>query len=66
MEMPILDFLRKQRLGQLYFKVGEFQKAKLSFWDSLNDISNEAYFIETEEWLKRCDWMEEHATKPNL
>lgn len=66
MEMPILDFLQKQRLGQIYFKVGEFQKAKLSFWDSLNDVTNEAYFIETEEWLKRCDWMEEHATKPNL
>lgn len=66
MNFSLLEYLRERRLGFLYFKIGEFQKAKLHFWRSLNEVSNEAYFIEVDEWLKRCDWMQEHAAKPNL
>ena len=64
--LPELEFVRQQRMGKMLFRLGEYQKAKIHFWESLNFISNEAYFSETDEWLKRCDWMQEHSIKPNL
>ncbi|MBI3005388.1 MAG: hypothetical protein HYY49_08220 [Ignavibacteriales bacterium] len=66
MNLSVLEYLRERRMGFIYFKLGEYQKAKVHFWRSLNEITNEAYFIEMDEWLKRCDWMEENAEKPNL
>ncbi len=59
MDLGILEFSRHRMLARAYFEVGEFQKAKIYFWESLNFTSKPAHRIQTEEWLARCDWEEE-------
>jgi len=66
MELPVLEFLRQRRIGRLFLKIGEYEKAKLHFWDSLNYVSNEAYVLEIGEMLKFCDWLQVHTDQPNL
>ena len=55
---PLLEFLLRKRLGQLYFRLEQYQRAKVNFWQSLNFAPHEAAVIQIEEWLRRCDWME--------
>ncbi|MBI4418720.1 MAG: hypothetical protein HY563_08075, partial [Ignavibacteriales bacterium] len=52
----ILDFMRMRRIARLYYERGDYQKAKMYFWESLNYTPKESHRIETEEWLKKCDW----------
>lgn len=55
----ILDYQRMRRVAILYFNVSDYQKAKMYFWESLNFTARESDRIEIEEWLRRCDWVEE-------
>lgn len=57
MPADVLEYLRNRRMGQLYFRVAEFEKAKMYFWQSLNYVEREERTLEMEEWLRRCDWM---------
>ena len=59
MDSGILEFSRHRMLARAHFELGEFQKAKIYFWESLNFTSKPAHQIQTEEWLARCDWEEE-------
>lgn len=63
MDSGILEFSRYRMLARAYFETGEFQKAKIFFWESLNFTSKPAHKIQTDEWIARCDWMEEDAGK---
>ena len=60
----ILEFSRYRMLARTYFEIGDFQKAKIFFWESMNFTSKPAHKIQTDEWLARCDWMEENAGEP--
>lgn len=55
----ILEFTRQRRIGQLYFRLHQFERAKTYFWQALNYTDREARILEIREWLERCDWMEE-------
>jgi len=65
MDLGILEFSRYRMLARAHFEIGEFQKAKTFFWESLNFTSKSAHQIQTEEWLARCDWMEENREAGN-
>lgn len=54
----ILEYSRYRMLARAYVEIGEYQKAKGFFWESLNFTSKPAHQIQTDEWLARCDWME--------
>jgi len=58
--IPILDAGKAQLLGQSYFHLKKFQRAKMEFWRSLNFITNQASAQRTDDWLERCDWYEEN------
>lgn len=52
-----LELQRQLRLARLEYGLGQFQRAKIHFWQSLNYTSSEAIQIRVREWLDRCDWM---------
>ena len=58
LDLGVLEFVRYRRLGRSYFETGDYEKAKVFFWESLNFTSKQAHQIQTDEWLTRCDWME--------
>jgi tetratricopeptide (TPR) repeat protein len=57
LKSPILELSRRRRLGQLYFAVGRYERAKIHFWQSLNHVYRDAQALETEEKLRFCEWM---------
>lgn len=63
MNAPILEFLRFRRIGFSYFELGNYEKAKAFFWESLNFTLKQSHQIEVSEWVERCEWMEENAGK---
>lgn len=60
-----LEFVRQRRIALLYFRLHEYQKAKIYFWQALNYVEREERVIEIQEWLGRCDWMEEIKRRSN-
>lgn len=58
--IPTLDAGKAQLLGQSYFRLRKFQRAKMEFWRSLNFITNQASVKRTDDWLERCDWYQAH------
>ncbi len=57
MNSDLLELQRQLRLARMHFALGEFQRAKIHFWQSQNYTSSEAVQLRTREWLDRCDWM---------
>ncbi len=53
-----LEFLRNRRLAQAYFELGNLERAKLHYWQALNDAANEAEFEQTAEALQYCSWIQ--------
>jgi len=53
----VLELQRQLRLARLEYGLGQFQRAKIHFWQSLNYTSSEALQSRIREWLDRCDWM---------
>lgn len=57
MPSEVLELQRQLRLARLEYGLGQFQRAKIHFWQSLNYTSAEALQFRIREWLERCDWM---------
>ena len=55
----VLEQTRENSLGLAYYRLGQYQKARVHFWLSLNFSSEIADQAVVEEWLDRCAWMEE-------
>jgi len=58
---PMLNAGREQILGQALFRLKEFGKARIHFWQSLNYVSNQASQDRVNDWIERCEWFETHA-----
>ena len=56
----MLDASRQESLGECYFHLREFERAKEHYWFSLNYISNKATVSDTEDTIERCNWYAEH------
>jgi len=54
----VLEFLRLRRMGRMSFDLGNYEEAKVYFWESLNHTTKESHGLETREWISRCDWTE--------
>jgi tetratricopeptide (TPR) repeat protein len=52
-----LELQRQLRVARLEYARGEFQRAKIHFWQSMNYTSSAALQVRIQEWLDRCDWM---------
>ena len=57
MGVYLLEFQRQLRLARMQYSLGEFQKAKISFWQSMNYTNSEPLLFRIQEWIDRCDWM---------
>ncbi len=58
--IPVLDAGKARLLGESYFHLKKFQRAKMEFWRSLNFITNQASIQRTDDWLEKCDWYQAH------
>jgi hypothetical protein len=45
-------------LGSSLFFQERFQEARAIFWTSLNYRTSESWRLKIEEWVDRCDWMQ--------
>ena len=62
MESKTLEFFRHLRMGKVWFKLQEFEKAKTAFVESLPLAPNAFLQLETTEWIERCEF----GVKPSL
>jgi Flp pilus assembly protein TadD len=60
-ERAILDSRREQLTGEAYFRLGDFQQARVHFWESLNFVTNDLTVQRVDDWLERCDWFEKNG-----
>jgi tetratricopeptide (TPR) repeat protein len=56
MESKTLEFFRLNRIGKVWFKLQEFEKAKTAFRQSLPIAPNTFLQLETTEWIERSDF----------
>lgn len=56
----VLESIRLKTIGRALFSSGEFQPAKMYFWQSLNFLSTEVALNSVNTWVERCDWMEQY------
>jgi tetratricopeptide (TPR) repeat protein len=54
---PKLQALLLMAEGHCLFRLGQYQEAKISFWESLNQVGTEARQEQIEDWAAYCDWM---------
>lgn len=57
MPSDVLELQRQLRLARWEYGLGQYQRAKIHFWQSQNYTSSEALQFRIREWLDRCDWM---------
>jgi tetratricopeptide (TPR) repeat protein len=55
----VLEFSRIRRLALVEFALGKYESAKVHFWEARNRAPAAALELELDEWMRRCDWMEE-------
>ncbi len=55
-----LEAIRLKTSGYALFRLRRFEDAKSRFWESLNFVDTEAAKNEVNDWVERCDWMEEN------
>ena len=60
-EDSLFESLRLRTIGYNLFRLRRFEEAKSSFWVSLNYMSSQVDVNEINDWVERCDWMEEHS-----
>jgi len=56
MESQALEFFRHLRMGKVWFKLQEFEKAKTAFAESLPIAPNTFLQFEATEWIERSDF----------
>jgi len=59
----VLQYGKERLLGEAYFRLKDFQQAKVHFWQSLNFTTNKSSVQQIEDWIERCEWYENNATK---
>ncbi len=57
---PELNASKELMLGQASLRLLQFQNARAHFWRSLNFIDNLAAMQQVYDWIKRCEWYEQH------
>lgn len=62
----LLEAMRLNTVGLALFKQGEYQQAKMYFWNSLNFVSTEVAEAAVYDWIERCEWMERYPHKGTL
>ncbi len=55
-----LEASRLRSLGVALFRMKRFDEAKIAFWTSLNHHNSEWSRIDMNEWIERCNWMNDH------
>jgi hypothetical protein len=60
MDSPILEYLRNRRIARAMYNLGNFERAKLYSWRALNYAPNNGQLYQTEDFLLRCSWIQEH------
>ncbi len=60
MDSPILEYLRNRRIATAMYNLGNFERAKMYSWRALNYASNDAQSYQLEDFLHRCEWIQEH------
>lgn len=55
----LLEAIRFRMAGYDLFRLRRFEAARVMFWNSLNFLSSEVALSEINEWVDRCEWMEE-------
>ncbi|MCI0706549.1 MAG: hypothetical protein L0Y80_03570 [Ignavibacteriae bacterium] len=53
----VLEFQRQLRLARMYYSLGEYQRAKIHFWQSYNYTTSESFLYRIREWIELCNWM---------
>ena len=56
----LLEAVRLRMVGYDLFRARRFNEARVSFWNSLNFLSTEVARNAMDEWVDRCEWMEEY------
>lgn len=56
---PFLKYLSAYTQGLNLYYLGQFQPAKILFWNSLNFRRSMYYQSTVDDWIERCDWMSE-------
>jgi tetratricopeptide (TPR) repeat protein len=51
-----LDAIRLRNLGFCYFRMGEFDRARMAYWESLNDVDTDVAEERMNEMLDRIEW----------
>ena len=64
-DSPTLELGRQRRLAQVAMALGQYQKSKMYYWQSLNNVYRETQSVEIEEKLRFCDWMDEFGHRQN-
>jgi tetratricopeptide (TPR) repeat protein len=62
-EMRFLEALRLRMLGYALFRLTRFQEARAAFWTSLNYLSTQVALNQVNDWVERCEWMEQHGPR---
>ncbi len=64
LENPHLEASRWKTMGRALFHLRRFQEARTAFWTSLNFINTDVAQDEINEWIDRCEWIEEYWSLP--
>jgi hypothetical protein len=55
----LLEAIRLRMVGYDLFRLGRFEDARVTFWSSLNFLSTEVARDVIDDWVERCEWMED-------
>lgn len=58
-----LNTAREKLLGLCSFRLGNFQQARVKFWQAMNLTTNEASILRLNDWIDRCEWFAEHGSR---
>jgi tetratricopeptide (TPR) repeat protein len=56
-EVNDLDAIRMRYVGYCYLRTGQYELAKSSFWESLNDADTDVAEERVNEMIDRCEWL---------
>jgi hypothetical protein len=58
---PLLDGIREESLGRIWFRLGGYERARAHFWESLNECGTDANRRDIDDWISRCEWYQRQA-----
>lgn len=57
-----LEAVRLKTLGYALLRLNRFQEARASYWTSLNSVSSAFTRNGVNEWVERCEWLEQRGS----